>query len=143
MDFGVILHGYCSDITRTVHLGVASRHERSLYQAVLGAQMAGIDACRPGNTLAQVDLAARSELKRVKLDAYFTHSTGHGLGLEIHEPPRLAKGQDEVLQPGMVVTIEPGIYLAGECGIRIEDVVAITNHGHEVLTQAEKELIEI
>lgn len=143
MDFGVILHGYCSDMTRTVHVGVASRHERSLYQAVLAAQLAGINACWPGNTLAQVDLAARSELKQVKLDRYFTHSTGHGLGLEIHEPPRLARGQDEVLQPGMVVTIEPGIYLAGECGIRIEDVVAITERGHEVLTSAKKELIEI
>jgi Xaa-Pro aminopeptidase len=143
MDFGVILHGYCSDMTRTVHVGVASRHERSLYQAVLAAQLAGIEACTPGNTLAQVDLAARSELKRVKLDQYFTHSTGHGLGLEIHEPPRLAKGQDEMLQPGMVVTVEPGIYLAGECGIRIEDVVAITDRGHAVLTPAKKELIEI
>jgi Xaa-Pro aminopeptidase len=143
MDFGVILHGYCSDMTRTVHVGVASRHERSLYQAVLAAQMAGIEACRPGNTLAQVDFAARSELNRVKLDRYFTHSTGHGLGLEIHEPPRLAKGQDEMLQPGMVVTVEPGIYLAGEFGIRIEDVVVITDRGHEVLTSAKKELIEI
>ena len=143
MDFGVILHGYCSDMTRTVHLGAASRNERSLYQAVLAAQLAGIEACRPGNTLADVDSAARSELKRVKLDKYFTHSTGHGLGLEIHEPPRLAKGQDEVLQPGMVVTIEPGIYLAGECGIRIEDVVVITDAGHEILTPAKKELVEI
>ena len=143
MDFGVILHGYCSDMTRTVHVGVASRHERGLYQAVLASQLAGIEACRPGNTLADVDSAARSELKRVKLDRYFTHSTGHGLGLEIHEPPRLAKGQDEVLQPGMVVTIEPGVYLPGECGIRIEDVVAITDGGHEVLTPAKKELIEI
>lgn len=143
MDFGVILRGYCSDMTRTVHVGVASRQERSLYQAVLSAQLAGIEACRPGSTFAEVDAAARSELKSAKLDRYFTHSTGHGLGLEIHEPPRLANAQDEMLQPGMVVTIEPGIYLAGECGIRIEDVVAITDRGHEVLTPAKKELIEI
>lgn len=143
MDFGVILHGYCSDMTRTVHMGVASREERSLYQAVLSAQLAGIEACMPGTTLTEVDAAARSELRRTKLDRYFTHSTGHGLGLEIHEPPRLAKGQDEVLQPGMVVTIEPGVYLAGQCGIRIEDVVVVTDHGHEVLTRAKKELIEL
>jgi len=143
MDFGVILRGYCSDMTRTVHVGAASRQERSLYQAVLSAQLAGIEACRPGATFAEVDAAARSQLRRDKLDRYFTHSTGHGLGLEIHEPPRLANGQDEVLQPGMVITIEPGIYLAGECGIRIEDVVAITERGHEVLTPAKKELIEI
>jgi Xaa-Pro aminopeptidase len=143
MDFGVILHGYCSDMTRTVHLGVASREERSLYQAVFSAQQAGIEACRPGITLAEVDAAARSELKRSNLDRYFAHSTGHGLGLEIHEPPRLARGQDEVLQPGMVVTIEPGIYLAGQCGIRIEDVVVMTEQGHEVLTRARKELIEL
>jgi len=143
MDFGVILHGYCSDMTRTVHCGAASREERSLYQAVLSSQLAGIEACKPGTTLADVDAAARSELKRTRLDRYFTHSTGHGVGLEIHEPPRLAKGQDEVLQPGMVVTIEPGIYLAGQCGIRIEDVVVVTDGGHEVLTRARKELIEI
>lgn len=143
MDFGVILRGYCSDMTRTVHIGAASSRERSLYEAVLAAQLAGIEASKPGSTLADVDSAARDELKRSRLDKYFTHSTGHGLGLEIHEPPRLAQGQDEVLQPGMVVTIEPGIYLPGECGIRIEDVVVITDGGHEVLTPAKKELLEI
>lgn len=143
LDFGVILHGYCSDMTRTVHVGVTSRYERSLYEAVLAAQLAGIEACKPGATLAEVDSAARSELKRTRLDKYFTHSTGHGLGLEIHEPPRLACGQDQILQPGMVVTIEPGIYLEGECGIRIEDVVVITDAGHEVLTPASKELVQI
>ncbi len=143
MDFGVILHGYCSDMTRTVHMGVASRHERSLYEAVLTAQIAAIEVCKPGTSMAEVDSAARNELKQAKLDRYFSHSTGHGLGLEIHESPRLAQGQDEVLRPGMVVTIEPGIYLAGECGIRIEDVVVITDAGHEVLTPAKKELIEM
>ena len=143
LDFGVILHGYCSDMTRTVHIGAASQEERDLYRAVLDAQMAAIAACLPGTTLSDVDAAARDVLKHQKLDKFFTHSTGHGVGLEIHEPPRVAQGQKEVLRPGMVITIEPGIYLAGKCGIRIEDVVAITESGYELLTSARKELIEI
>jgi len=143
LDFGVILHGYCSDMTRTVHVGAASQEERDLYRAVLDAQMAAIAACLPGTPLRDVDAAARDVLKHHKLDKYFTHSTGHGVGLEIHEPPRVAQGQTEVLRPGMVITIEPGIYLAGKFGIRIEDVVAITDSGYELLTSAKKELIEI
>jgi Xaa-Pro aminopeptidase len=143
LDFGVILHGYCSDMTRTVHVGVASQEERDLYRAVLDAQMSAIAACLPGSKLGDVDAAARNVLKQSKLDKYFTHSTGHGVGLEIHEPPRVAQGQKEVLRSGMVITIEPGIYLAGKCGIRIEDVVAITESGYELLTSAKKELIEI
>jgi Xaa-Pro aminopeptidase len=143
LDFGVILHGYCSDMTRTVHVGAASQEERDMYRAVLDAQMAAIAACLPGTTLSEVDAAARNVLKYHKLDKFFTHSTGHGVGLEIHEPPRVAQGQKDVLLPGMVITIEPGIYLAGKYGIRIEDVVAITESGYELLTSAKKELIEI
>lgn len=143
LDYGVILHGYCSDMTRTVHVGRADQEERDLYRAVLDAQMAAIAACAPGVKLAEVDAAARDVLKQVKLDKFFTHSTGHGVGLEIHEPPRVAQGQKEVLRPGMVVTIEPGVYQAGKRGIRIEDVVAITDTGYELLTAARKELIEI
>lgn len=143
LDFGVILHGYCSDMTRTVHVGAAGEEERHLYQAVLDAQLAAISTCLPGANLADVDIAARKVLRQSKLDKYFTHSTGHGVGLEVHEPPRVAQGQKEVLRPGMVITIEPGIYLAGKCGIRIEDVVAITETGYELLTSAKKELIEI
>jgi Xaa-Pro aminopeptidase len=143
LDYGVILHGYCSDMTRTVHVGPADQEERDLYRAVLDAQMAAIAACSPGVRLAEVDAAARDVLKQAKLDQFFTHSTGHGVGLEIHEPPRVAQGQKEVLRPGMVITIEPGIYQAGKRGIRIEDVVAITGTGYELLTAARKELIEI
>ncbi len=143
LDYGVILHGYCSDMTRTVHVGRADQEERDLYRAVLDAQMAAISACAPGVKLAEVDAAARDVLKQAKLDKFFIHSTGHGVGLEIHEPPRVAQGQKEVLRPGMVITIEPGIYQAGKRGIRIEDVVAITNTGYELLTAARKELIEI
>jgi len=142
-DFGVILAGYCSDRTRTVHVGRPPREARYLYEAVLEAQQAAIAAVRPGVTAAEVDGAARRTLRKRKLARYFTHSTGHGLGLEIHEAPRLAEGQAQKLEPGMVVTIEPGAYIPGECGVRIEDVVVVTPSGCEVLTPTDKELIII
>ena len=143
VDSGVILRGYCSDMTRTVHMGRVSREERRWYEAVLEAQLAGIAEVVPGKTAAQVDQVARQALRRAKLDHYFTHSTGHGVGLEIHEPPRLGKGQSERLEPGMVITIEPGIYIPGKGGIRIEDMVVVTDRGCRVLTQVSKELFEI
>jgi len=143
IDSGVILRGYCSDMTRTVHVGRVDRIGRAWYEAVLEAQLAGIAAVRPGVTAAEVDEAARAVLRRAKLDRYFTHSTGHGVGLEIHEPPRLGRGQAEKLEPGMVVTIEPGIYVPGTGGIRIEDMVMVTSDGAEVLTPVTKELIEV
>ena len=143
VDSGVILRGYCSDMTRTVHVGGASREERQWYDAVLEAQLAGIAAVFPGQKAGEVDKAAREVLRSAKLDQYFTHSTGHGVGLEIHEPPRLGKGQEEVLEPGMVITIEPGIYVPGKGGIRIEDMVVVTSRGCRVLTPVSKELIEI
>jgi Xaa-Pro aminopeptidase len=142
-DFGVILAGYCSDRTRTVHLGRPSGEARRLYEAVLEAQQAAIAAVRPGATAAEVDGAARRALRKRKLAPYFTHSTGHGLGLEIHEAPRLAEGQTQQLEPGMVITIEPGAYLPGKWGVRIEDVVVVTPSGCEVLTPTDKELVII
>jgi Xaa-Pro aminopeptidase len=140
-DFGVILAGYCSDRTRTVHVGHPSRAARQMYAAVLEAQQAAIAQVRAGVSCAEVDAAARKVLKRNRLAQYFTHSTGHGLGLEIHEAPRLAAGQTQRLDPGMVITIEPGAYIPGKQGIRIEDVVVVTRSGCEVLTPTEKELI--
>ncbi|MGC2152221.1 MAG: Xaa-Pro peptidase family protein, partial [Terriglobales bacterium] len=116
-DFGVILAGYCSDRTRTVHVGQASKDARAFYRAVLEAQLAAIAAVYPGVTGAEVDEAARSVLRKSGLARYFTHSTGHGLGLEIHEAPRLAAGQDQKLASGMVVTIEPGAYVPGKWGV--------------------------
>jgi Xaa-Pro aminopeptidase len=143
LDYGVILDGYCSDMTRTVHIGRASRESRMLYEAVLEAQLAAIAAVRPGVSAGEVDAAARKTLQRSKLAKYFTHSTGHGVGLEIHEIPRIGAKQQTELEPGMVITIEPGIYLPGRCGIRIEDMVLVTAKGCEVLTPVSKELIEI
>jgi Xaa-Pro aminopeptidase len=142
-DFGVILAGYCSDRTRTVHVGQVLEGARDLYQAVLEAQLAAISAVRPGVTAEEVDIAARRVLRQRKLARYFTHSTGHGLGLEIHEAPRLGAGQGQKLEPGMVITIEPGAYIPGKWGVRIEDVVVVTPSGCEVLTPTDKELVEL
>ncbi len=138
LDFGIILKGYCSDMTRTVYFGKPSRNERSAYEAVLEAQEAAVAAVSSGVSCGEVDEAARGVLRKAGLAEAFSHSTGHGVGLEIHEPPRIGAGQTTRLQPGMVVTIEPGVYLAGEFGIRIEDMVAVTRTGGQVLTPAPK-----
>jgi Xaa-Pro aminopeptidase len=130
-------------MTRTVHLGKAPVEARALYDAVLEAQLAAISMVRPGVTTGEVDRAARQQLKRAKLDRFFTHSTGHGVGLEIHELPRLSAGNDATLQAGMVITVEPGVYLPGKCGVRIEDMLLVTGRGYEVLTPVTKKLIEL
>ncbi len=143
LDFGIIHKGYCSDMTRTVRLGRLAASERSAYEAVLQAQQAAVDAVSAGVSCADVDEAARSILRKAGLAEAFSHSTGHGVGLEIHEPPRIGAGQKSLLREGMVVTIEPGIYLAGQFGIRIEDMVAVTANGARVLTPAPKALIEL
>jgi Xaa-Pro aminopeptidase len=143
LDFGVILDGYSSDMTRTVHMGKAMPGERDVYDSVLEAQEAAVAAVAPGVTAGEVDEAARSVLRRVKLDKYFSHSTGHGVGLEIHEGPRLAAKQKQVLEQGMVITIEPGVYMPGRFGLRIEDMVLVTARGGEVLTPSVKAWIEL
>ena len=143
LDFGVILKGYCSDMTRTVHLGRATGEERAAYDAVLDAQEAAVNAVRPGVTCGDVDKAARGVLEKAGLGKYFTHSTGHGVGLEIHELPRIAAGQEMRLEAGMVVTIEPGVYLPGKFGIRIEDMVAVTEKGRWILTPVTKGWVEL
>ncbi|MFY9742630.1 MAG: Xaa-Pro peptidase family protein [Candidatus Sulfotelmatobacter sp.] len=142
-DFGVILAGYCSDQTRTVWVGEPSKEARRTYEAVREAQEAAIAAVRPGATVGDVDAAARKVLAKAGLGRYFTHSTGHGVGLEIHEPPRVAAGQKELLKPGMVITIEPGVYFRGKWGIRIEDMVAVTANGCEVLTSTGKDFVAV
>jgi len=142
-DFGVILAGYCSDMTRTVHLGRPGERERAIYQAVRQAQAAGVGSVAAGVPARTVDHASRSLLRRSSLARYFTHSTGHGVGLEIHEGPRLARNQAEELRAGMVITVEPGVYIPGSGGVRIEDMVLVTESGHEVLTAATRELITL
>ena len=142
-DFGVILTGYCSDRTRTVYVGRLTAKARQVYQAVKDAQQAAIEAIQPGRSVGEVDRAARKLLQKKGLGRYFTHSTGHGVGLEIHEAPRVAAQQTEVLRPGMVITVEPGVYLPGQWGVRIEDMAVVMEHGCEVLTPTGKELIAL
>jgi len=142
-DQGAIIAGYCSDMTRTVFVGRAPSRARSLYQAVLDAQQAAKQAIRPGVTAGDIDKAARNSLKAQNLARYFTHSTGHGLGLEVHEMPRLGKGEPTVVQEGMVLTVEPGVYIEGLGGIRIEDDVVVTASGCEDLTTAPRHFIEL
>jgi len=142
-DFGVILAGYCSDQTRTVWVGAPTDEARRAYEAVREAQLAAIAAVRPGVGVGEVDAAARKVLHKSGLGRYFTHSTGHGVGLEIHEMPRVAAGQRETLRPGMVITVEPGLYFPGKWGVRIEDMVAVTQSGCEVLTPTSKDFLAV
>jgi len=143
LDFGVILKGYCSDMTRTVCLGKPTAREREVYEAVLEAQEAAVAAVIGKAECGVVDEAARGVLRRAGMADAFSHSTGHGVGLEIHEGPRIGAGQKDLLAPGMVITIEPGVYFAGEFGVRIEDMVAVTRTGGRVLTGSPKALIEL
>jgi Xaa-Pro aminopeptidase len=143
IDMGATLDGYTSDMTRMSFMGTPGRRIRSLYKAVLEAQLAGLDAVRAGVAVSRVDAACREVLKRHELDRAFVHSTGHGLGLEIHEAPRIARKERTKLQAGMVITVEPGAYIEGLGGVRIEDTVLVTERGCEVLTPTSKELIQL
>jgi Xaa-Pro aminopeptidase len=140
VDMGALQDGYCSDMTRMLFLGTPSAKVKRAYRAVLEAQLAAIDAVRPGVSTARVDSAARNVLKSYGLAEAFVHSTGHGLGLEIHEPPRIGKKEQTKLAPGMAITIEPGVYIEGFGGIRIEDTVVVTQNGCDVLTPTDKSL---
>ena len=140
VDMGAMLDGYASDMTRMLFLGKPGTRVKRAYKAVLEAQLAAIDSVRAGVRAQAVDRAARRVLAAHGLARAFVHSTGHGLGLEIHEPPRIGKKEKTPLVSGMTITIEPGVYLEGFGGIRIEDTVAVTDHGCEVLTPTSKEL---
>jgi len=133
--------GYASDMTRMLHLGQPGAQTRKLYKAVLEAQLAAIAAVRAGIQAGHVDRAARKVLKAHGFEKEFVHSTGHGLGLEIHEDPRLGKRNGTFLQAGMAITIEPGAYIEGAGGVRIEDTVLVTETGCEILTPTPKELV--
>ncbi|SEC62930.1 Xaa-Pro aminopeptidase [Terriglobus roseus] len=154
LDFGIVLDGYCSDMTRTFAVGFGESRvpaklrsrwaeQRDVFEAVLAAQVAAVRAVRTGVTCGDVDEAARSVLTESGWGKFFTHSTGHGVGLEIHEGPRVAKGQTQRLEAGMVITIEPGVYLPGRFGVRIEDTVRVTGEGAEVLTPVHKGWLEL
>ncbi len=140
VDMGAQQDGYASDMTRMLFLGRPAAKVKRTYRAVLEAQMAALDAVRAGAVAARVDAAARRVLRGHGLDRAFVHSTGHGLGLEIHEPPRIGRRDKTRLQSGMTITIEPGVYLEGFGGIRIEDTVAVTDRGCEILTPTGKDL---
>jgi len=143
LDLGAILAHYCSDMTRTVYLGKASSRVRQWYAAVQEAQAAGVNAVKAGVTCGEVDAAARDVLKKAGLEEKFVHSTGHGLGLQVHEEPRIARGQQVRLEAGNVVTIEPGVYFEDAGGIRIEDEVAVHADKGEMLTRVKRDLIEL
>ena len=141
MDFGVIYRGYCSDMTRTVALGHATEKMREVYGVVLHAQEAAISATRAGLTGKQIDAAARDVITQAGYGRYFGHSYGHSLGIEIHEAPNCAPSCETPMPAGAVTSAEPGIYLPGEFGVRIEDVVILTPEGCENITRSPKELI--
>jgi Xaa-Pro aminopeptidase len=143
VDMGAFRDGYASDMTRMVHFGKAPARYKQAYEAVLEAQLAAIDAVRPGATALGVDRVTRRVLKAHNLDKEFVHSTGHGLGLEIHEGPRIGRRDKTKLAAGMVITIEPGVYVEGWGGIRIEDTVLVTKTGGEVLTPTPKDMREL
>ncbi len=140
-DFGCIYQGYCSDITRTLFVGKADPELTSVYQVVLSAQMTAERMLGPGVTGAQADAAARKVIADAGYGEWFGHGLGHGVGLAIHEQPRLSRTNPGALQPGDVVTVEPGIYLPGKGGVRIEDIAVITHSGAEILTASPKDML--
>jgi Xaa-Pro aminopeptidase len=143
IDFGSRFQGYHSDQTRTAVCGAPSPEQKKIYQIVKDAQQRAIDKVRPGVPLREVDAAARDYIRDSGYDEYFGHGTGHGIGLAVHEDPAVNKENDDLLQEGMIITVEPGIYLPDWGGVRIEDMVRATSTGMEVLTYLPKELREI
>ena len=143
MDFGCLLDGYCADMTRTVCIGRATDEMKEVYNTVLKAQLAGVAAAKAGVLGRDVDKASRDVIEQAGFGAYFGHSTGHGCGLEVHEPPYFAPRIDTPIPAGAVLSVEPGIYLPGRFGVRIEDLVAVEENGCRDLNRSSKELIEI
>ncbi len=140
IDWGAVSGHYCSDLTRMVYLGTIPPRLKRVHQIVLEAQVAAIEAVRPGVRMCDIDSIAREHITAAGYADAFNHGLGHGLGLDIHEAPRVRPGIQDLLEPGMVITIEPGIYLPGIGGVRIEDDVLVTSSGHEVLTKLNKSL---
>jgi Xaa-Pro aminopeptidase len=140
IDWGARLDGYCSDCSRTVAVGHAEGEAEAVYELVLSAQLAGLEAIGPGAGTRAVDSAAREVIRRAGHGEHFGHGLGHGVGLEVHEAPRLSQRSDDQLAAGNTVTVEPGVYLPDRFGVRIEDLVLVTDDGSEVLTSLPKEL---
>jgi Xaa-Pro aminopeptidase len=139
LDFGGVLDGYGSDTTRTVHVGAPSAEHLRVHEVVRAAQQAGFEAVRPGAACQDVDRAARAVIAEAGYGSLFTHRTGHGIGVTVHEPPYIVEGETQPLQPGMCFSIEPGIYVPGEFGVRIEDIVAVTDDGARRLNNSPQE----
>jgi Xaa-Pro aminopeptidase len=140
IDYGTVYNGYASDETCTFMVGTPTQKQKNIYGIVRKAHDRAIAAVRPGITLKQIDTAARSFIEKQGYKKYFTHGTGHGIGLAVHEPPRVSFLADGVVQNGMVITIEPGIYLPGWGGVRIEDTVVVTDKGCDIITPTDKHL---
>lgn len=143
MDFGCRYNGYCSDMTRMMYFGNPGKKNREVYLALLDAQSVAIDCLKAGVPIATVDQSAREVLKRFGLNDNFTHSIGHGIGLDVHEHPRISTQSPHDAEVGNVITIEPGVYFPGQYGLRIEDMVSINTRGCSLLTTAQRELIAL
>lgn len=143
LDFGARVDGYHADMTRAVAIGQVSDELRGMFDAVLEAQVTSLEALAPGKDGKVIDAIARDVLGRHGLEEYFSHSLGHGVGLEIHEGPRLSRAVSQALEPGMTVTVEPGVYVPGRGGVRIEDLAVITEDGYERLSKSSKEFIRL
>lgn len=143
MDFGAVVEGYCGDMTRTIAIGHVSEKQKEVYDIVLRSQLAGLAACRAGVNCRDVDAVSRNIIKDAGYGDYYIHGTGHGVGTEVHEAPTLNAKSDEVLAEFMPVTVEPGIYIPNEFGVRIEDLAIITEFGIINTVKSEKELIII
>ncbi len=143
LDFGCVYNGYCSDMTRTFVLGKADEKQKEIYDIVLKAQKTSLKAVRPGLTGAELDTIAREIIRDSGYGEYFGHGLGHGVGLEVHELPHVNARGDVPMEPGMVITIEPGIYVPDFGGVRIEDLVLVTDNGYRVLSKSAKNLIEL
>lgn len=141
LDFGALYNGYCSDLTRTVFIGKPTEQQRDIYNIVLEANLTTLAGIKPGMSGKEVDSLGRDVIAKYGYAENFGHGLGHGFGLEIHEPLRLAQASKDILRPGMVLTVEPGIYIPGFGGVRIEDDILITDTGIEVLTKSDKSLI--
>jgi len=138
VDLGARINGYCSDMTRTIIFGEPARRTRQIYEAVVEAVEEGINAIRPGKTGSEVDSHSRRMLEKYGLSKYFIHALGHGVGVDVHEAPRLSPGSKDMLKEGMIVTVEPGVYVPGLLGVRVEDMVLVKQEGSEVLTSLQR-----